>query len=247
MSDIRFDHYPGPDPAIVMIHGWTCRRSDWNAQIDHLNGRHEMLALDLPGHGDSPVDERAQWTMQAFAGDVVDCLQKLASETVVIMGHSMGGTVALEAAALAPERVKGVILADTFLINYGALTAEEITGFYQPFSDDFHSAMDTLIENTTGPDTGDELKSRLKRQMGEADPAWALAAWEQLLNWNPAPVWPKLKCPVHAINCPLIPDTTRERLGAHMSETVIPGSGHFLQMEVPAAFNAAMDDAIRRF
>ena len=244
MSTTPFDHSDGPSPAILMIHGWTCRHTDWQAQWQHLEGRHELLAIDLPGHGETPADQRDTWSMPAFAQDVLATLERLKSQDVVLMGHSMGGTVALEAAALAPERVRGVILADTFLINYGALSREEIDGFYQPFADNFTTAMVGLIDNTTGPQATEALKQTLKEQMGSADPAWALKAWEQLLNWDPEPVFAQLKCPVHAINCPLIPDTTRERLAPHMGDTVIPETGHFLHMEAPADFNRALDEVL---
>jgi len=238
------EHHPGPAPAVIMIHGWTCRKSDWHAQIDHLKGRHEILAIDLPGHGESGSNGREDWSMARFAQDVIDALELVSSDSIILMGHSMGGTVALEAAAKAPDRVQGVILADTFLINYGALDQATIDGFYQPFSDDFKGAMGELVENTSGPQSTDDLKKKLKSGMGNADPAWALKAWWELLNWDPQPAFESIRAPIHAINCPLIPDTTRERLAGHMQDTVLPDTGHFLNQEDPDAFNQALDRVI---
>lgn len=241
---IDTEQHSGPAPAVVMIHGWNCRKEDWRAQIEHLKDRHELLAIDLPGHGGSPAGDREDWSIPAFAEDVMDILKAVSSDAVILMGHSMGGTVALEVAARIPERVRGVILVDTFLIDYGELKPETIDGFYRPFSENFKGAVSDLIENTTGPQASDDLKQRLKEEMSGADPAWALKVWWELLNWDPEPAFKALQAPVHAINCPLIPDRTRHRLAPYMDETVVPETGHFLHQEAPDAFNRTLDAVI---
>jgi len=184
--------------------------------------------------------------MGGFARDVVELLGKLDSQQAILVGHSMGGTVALEAAAMAPERVMGVVLADTFLINYGAMDEATINGFYEPFAEDFAAAVGDLVNNTTGPKASEALKARIAQGMAAADPSWALPAWAALLRWDPSESFANYAGPIHAINCPLIPGATRERLAPYMSETIIPDTGHFLNQEAPDAFNQALDKAITR-
>src|SRR6476620_3348757 len=100
-------------PALVVVHGWCCARGYWREQIDHFSSQYTVVAIDLGGHGDSGLDRDA-WTMAAFGRDVVAVVEKLGLRQVVLIGHSMGGTVVVEAAQHIPERVTAIIGVDTF-------------------------------------------------------------------------------------------------------------------------------------
>ena len=71
-----------------------------------------MVALDLAGHGDSGVNREA-WSMTNFGADVAAVADTLQLEDIILVGHSMGGQVALEAARLLKGRVKMIVGADT--------------------------------------------------------------------------------------------------------------------------------------
>jgi pimeloyl-ACP methyl ester carboxylesterase len=81
---------------IVFVHGWACDRSYWRHQMDAFPGK-TVVAVDLAGHGDSGTG-RGSWTMPAFGADVVAVMDDLHLDDVVLVGHSMGGDVILEAA-----------------------------------------------------------------------------------------------------------------------------------------------------
>ncbi|MCP1673972.1 pimeloyl-ACP methyl ester carboxylesterase [Natronocella acetinitrilica] len=234
-------------PTVLFIHGWTCRRAYWEPQIEALPGEYPVLAPDLPGHGDTPAPDRADWTIEGLAEDVCQLVAEHAEADVILVGHSMGGAVALEAAARLDQQARGVILADTFVIDYGGLDADTQEQIHKSFRDDFSEAIAALVENTSTEITPDTLKERLRTEMAQADPAWALPLWKSLLAWSPAAAFERMQCPVHAINGKLIPESSRERWSAHMTETVMPDSGHFLQMEAPQVFNGHLLDALRRF
>lgn len=156
----------------------------------------------------------------------------------------MGGAVALEAARLLAETVAGVVLVDTFAIDYGGLPPETVQAFAAPFADNFPAAMAWLVEQTSTAATPPALKDRLIREMGAADPAWALPVWYDLLGWNPQAAFAELHMPIHAINGALVPEAARERCAPFVTETVLPGAGHFLQMEDPARFNRALREVL---
>lgn len=99
-------------PSLLFVHGAGCDVSVWQAQADFFAGRHPAYRLDLPGHGGStPVGEEcissyATWVRLAAAS-------LFATEPFVLVGHSMGGAVALELAAAPPEALAGVVLVGT--------------------------------------------------------------------------------------------------------------------------------------
>jgi pimeloyl-ACP methyl ester carboxylesterase len=98
-------------PPVVFVHGFACAHSDWNAQVAHLSPRHQTVAVDLRGHGASPgtADE---CTIARLGADVADVMAHLALPPAVIVGHSMGCRVAVEAASRARDRTAGIVLVD---------------------------------------------------------------------------------------------------------------------------------------
>lgn len=227
-------------PLLLFVHGWTCRRSYWLPQLEYFSTSHLVVAPDLPGHGESGSGGRRHWGVRSFAQDVAACVGALAADKVILIGHSMGGAVALEAARLLGASVTGVVLVDTFVIDYGGLSPETVEAIYAPFQEDFAAAMSALVAQTATPATPAELIARLIREMSTADPAWALPAWRDLLSWSPVDAFRELRTPIHAINGALIPASARERCAPYLTETLIPGAGHFLQMEDPARFNCVL-------
>ncbi len=243
---IPCDHGGSGEPMLHFIHGWTCRRNYWKPQLPFFKEKHQVIAPDLPGHGDALAEGRQSWTVADLARDVESCVLKLSPGQTILVGHSMGGAVALEAARSLKEKVSAVVLVDTFVIDYGGLDHETIQGIAAPFESDFPSAIAGLIENTSTAATPSDLKERLIRDMSEADPAWALPLWRDLLSWSPEPAFEALKIPIHAINGALIPESARNRCAPYVTETIIPGAGHFLQMEDPEGFNRTLEHILSR-
>jgi pimeloyl-ACP methyl ester carboxylesterase len=190
---------------------------------------------------------RQCWSVATFGQDIAAAGKALAAERVILIGHSMGGAVALEAARRLGEMVAAVVLVDTFVIDYGGLSGETIQAIAAPFETDFASAMAALVEQTATAATPAVLKEKLIREMSAADPVWALPVWRDLLAWDPGPAFEELRVPIHAVNGALIPDSARERCAPFVRETVIPGAGHFLQMEDPAGFNRVLAGVLAQF
>jgi len=102
---------PGGRPPVVFVHGFACAYSDWDAQVAHLSPRHQTVAVDLRGHGESP-GEAAECSVERYGGDVAEVMRALALPPAVVVGHSMGCRVAIEAALQAPARTAALILVD---------------------------------------------------------------------------------------------------------------------------------------
>ena len=234
------------EPLLLFVHGWTCRRTYWLPQLEYFGSTHAVAALDLPGHGESGSGDRTYWDVESFALDVAACVKARAAQKVLLIGHSMGGAVALEAARLLGATVTGVVLVDTFVIDYGGLSPETVEAIATPFAEDFAAAMAALVGQTATEATPAALKEQLIREMAAADPAWALPAWRQLLSWSPQAAFTELRMPIHAINGALIPASARERCAPFVTETLIPGAGHFLHMEDPSGFNRVLESVLVR-
>lgn len=97
-------------PPFVFVHGFACAHDDWQSQIDHFSAQHQVLACDLPGHGRSP-GTAGDCTMERFGAEVAALLEEL-DRPAIVVGHSMGCRVVLQAARLAPDRVAALALVD---------------------------------------------------------------------------------------------------------------------------------------
>jgi len=97
---------------LVFLHGFPFSRSSWQKQIDAFRSSYRVIAPDLCGFGVSPTRYGAT-TMAQYAGDLHVLLQKLTTGPVVLVGHSMGGYVALAFARQFPEMLTGLVLVST--------------------------------------------------------------------------------------------------------------------------------------
>lgn len=94
-------------PPILLIHGAGGSQLSWPPEIRRLLG-YNVYALDLPGHGKS--DTFGEQTISAYAGHVLSWMEAVNHYRAVIIGHSMGGAIALHIAATRPARVAGLVL-----------------------------------------------------------------------------------------------------------------------------------------
>lgn len=150
-------HGPG-DPALVFVHGWSCDGRYWRAQVDHFSKKHRVVIVDLAGHGHSGLS-RTRYTMKAFGEDVRAATEAAGTRRVLLIGHSMGGSVIAEAARLMPERVVGLIGVNS-LDNVGyPLTSKESAGMIAPLEKDFQSGSRNFIKDLISLDTDLEERS----------------------------------------------------------------------------------------
>jgi len=103
----------GPRP-LVLVHGFTGSRDDWQEQLQPLSEHGLTVALDLRGHGGSTNSgEAGDYTFDGLADDLELALHALGIERCDLLGHSMGGIVAQLVALRRPERIASLVLMDT--------------------------------------------------------------------------------------------------------------------------------------
>ena len=96
--------------TVLLIHGISCSVLEWENNIHALSQQHRVIALDLLGCGLSDLPLDADYDMQAQARFVCDFMDAMGLKQVHIIGNSMGGCIALECAAMQPERVASLVL-----------------------------------------------------------------------------------------------------------------------------------------
>lgn len=100
-------------PPIVFVHGLGMSGATWARCMELLQDRHEVVAIDLLGHGESPVPEDpAAYTRDAALADIDDVIATL-GEPPVLVGHSLGGYLALAHAATRPGATRGIVVLNT--------------------------------------------------------------------------------------------------------------------------------------
>jgi pimeloyl-ACP methyl ester carboxylesterase len=242
---VAFEAHGAGTPTLVFIHGWSCDRRYWHGQLGPLAARYQTVAVDLAGHGESGVGRRA-WTMAAFGEDVAAVVAKLGVGEVVLIGHSMGGDVIVEAARRLGDRVAGLVWVDTYSTLGEPQTDDEVEAFLAPFREDFVTATQAMVRRLFTPDADAELVAWVASEMSAAPPEIAINALQSAVS-NDRGVLAglrQLSAPVVAINPDARPTDT-QALRSHGVKTVlVSGVGHFLMMEDPDRFNRLLGEVI---
>ena len=246
---IHYDVHGTGEPALVFVHGWSCDRSYWRAQVPHFAERYRVVNIDLAGHGESG-GRRATWSMAAFGADVAAVVEHLEVDDVVLVGHSMGGPVVVEAARLLGDRVIGVVGVDTFNDVSQRSAPEEIEGFLQPFRDDFTEATRGLVRNAMFvPNTDSALVHRIVADMSSAPPDVGFGALVGYFDWfnnEVADAFRELNAPVYLINSDMNPTNVAagREYTSSFEVVLMSGVGHFVMMEDPDTFNRLLSEIV---
>ncbi|MBI5290032.1 MAG: alpha/beta hydrolase [Chloroflexi bacterium] len=229
------------DPPIVFVHGWTCNRSHFAPQVAHFSLEHRCVSVDLRGHGQSDAPEQA-YTIEGFADDVGWVCGELGLRKPVVVGHSMGGAIALALAARHPELVSAVVMLDGAIMFPAELQATlpaileafSSPGYLEPLgafagnmfmaTDDAARKARIVAEMTSTPQ---HVVVGAMRGLGTFDSESALAACGV----------PAMYVGSHAP----VADTRRMReLHPDIIIAQTAGAGHCHQLEVPDQVNAML-------
>jgi len=241
---IYYDIYnPGHQP-LVFIHGWCSKGSLWQNQAEYFSKDFTVITVDLAGHGRSGQN-RTVWTMTAYGADIVSVLEKHNLKDAILVGHSMGGAVCIEAARQAKGRIKAIIGADTFQNLSKKATEEEITQFLTPFRQNFKSMANTYIRSIFPQKTDSALVNMIAEQVLSSPVHIAIGSLYQLFQYDAAEAVKDMRLPIRCINSDIYPTDISAARGLAESFEVefMKGYGHFVHLENPRMFN----DILSRF
>ncbi|HRD78855.1 MAG TPA: alpha/beta hydrolase [Hyphomicrobiaceae bacterium] len=246
-------------PPIVLVHGFGCARSDWDLQVAHLAQHSETIAVDLGGHGTTPGTS-AHARLETHGADVAELLRGLDLRGAVLIGHSMGCRVIMEAAAREPARVAGVILVDGSRMGQAGVNAHtpllaeiKAKGGYASY---IRPVFESMFAKTYPADKAAPIVERAARMPAEiAGPLFAdirrydSEHMDRILSLQR---WPFLAIQTTRIDqggnrvsmksgetTPYL-DLIRSKVAGARIE-IIPSIGHFPQVEAPAALNQLLE------
>lgn len=245
---IRFDDQGKGDTALVFVHGWSCDRSYWNHQRDFFKNAHRVITLDLAGHGESGSD-REEWTMQSFGADVAAVVEALDLHRVILIGHSMGGKVVVEAASQLRNRVLAVVGADTFHNGGRATSVDRNDEILEALDEDYIAYVETLVARMFIQESNPAIRSFVSQDMAAAPPFVAIASRRASGNYDATPAIASLEVPLVLISSDFLPTdiANLNRFAKSFEYREMTKVGHFLMLEDPETFNAHLAAVISDF
>jgi pimeloyl-ACP methyl ester carboxylesterase len=233
-------------PVLLLIHGWMCDRTYWSAQVEAFSSNYTVVAIDLGGHGGSGLG-RGQWTLTALGEDVKAVAEHLDLKQVVVIGHSMGGPVGLEAARLMPHRIIGVIGVDTFHDADLEYDPKEWKALLDALEEDFQGTCDEFVRAMFHESADPALVEKTSEDMcsGPADVGKALMAWFEHYDLRAA--LRAVSIPIRAVNADMWPtnvDVNRKYAPGFDVEE-LKDMGHFPMLERPRIFRKALEKTIQ--
>lgn len=224
------------EPTVFLVHGWTCNEEVWTAQVPTLAQHYRVVTLDLPGHGESDAPQDGKFSIDLFARSVEAVRAEVGAEHIVVIGHSMGGPVAIRYAQIHPERTAGIVLVDG--VTGANLRSMDINPaqFAGPDGMKVREAMIRAMFRSKPPQ---ETQETIVKMMLAAPEQTAVGAMDALLAWmkDDPGIFDE---PTLAIYADHSPNATPGYLRAHFKHveiTDIPGTDHFLMFEKPAELN----------
>ncbi|MFN2451727.1 MAG: alpha/beta fold hydrolase [Candidatus Dormibacteria bacterium] len=247
-----FVHDTGLGPALVLLHAFPLDASQWDHQVAAWSGRYRCLRPDMYGCGRSPLPEGVTVSLEGYAAALLDTLDALGVNDFGCVGASMGGYVALALLALAPARVRALVLV-------GSAATADTPGRRRERQGIADRVMAEGLEflASGAPDTA--LGPRARAEAHIVDPlrgrvrGWtpgAVAAVEQALLHRPArtDLLAALRVPTMVVGGGedrLTPPPILDALAAQVpgaARHTFPGQGHLCNLEDPHQFSAAVGD-----
>jgi pimeloyl-ACP methyl ester carboxylesterase len=241
-SRIHYVNYGKGSDALVFIHGWTCNVDHWRAQVNEFAKRNRVIAVDLPGHGQSDKPQ-ITYNMDLFARAVDAVLRDAKVKHAVLVGHSMGTPVARQFYRKYPEKTLAIVIVDGPLRPFGdkAMMDRLIAGLRSP---NYKDVLRQMFTSMKGPGATSEMEELIRTSSQNTPQYVVVSAMEGMADSS---IWgeDKITVPVLAILAknpfypPNVEQQTRE-IATNVDFQMWDGVGHFIMMEKPAEFNAAV-------
>jgi len=243
---IAYSVYGKGEPTLVFVHGWCGSRSVWQKQVPYFAKKYKVVALDLAGHGKSGR-QRKVYTQEAFGEDVAAVVNAEKEDKVILIGHSMSGTVILEANRLIKDKMRGLVAIDT-LENFERFPVSRETAkeYLDPLKKDFVKNSGSFMAGMFTKNADPKLIKQVIANVSRSNPQIAISTIECYFNTPVIPLLTDVNVPLWCLNAdlwPSFPEINSKYLKSYHLR-VIPGLGHFLMLESPDEFNRQLEDII---
>lgn len=236
----------GEGEPLVLIHGLGSSSADWELQVPEFSRHFRVITPDLRGHGGS--GRRGPYSVQQFAADTWALLDQLDIGQPVLLGHSMGGAVAMQMALDRPRAVPKLVLADT-VPSFKPRTLGErwmlwsrllLMGWLGP-----RRLSEYMNEKLFPRPDQAELRRRVARRNARNDKNAYLGSIRALTQWSIEARVTELSMPVLVVAAEhdYFPRADLDRFVALLPNAqflLVPDTHHNLPLEAPEVFNPAV-------
>lgn len=235
----------GEGPPVLLVHGATCDHSYLAPQIDHYRRTHRVVSVDLRGHGASDKPEQ-DYTPDLYAADLAWICRELSVRRPIVIGHSMGGLVALALAAGHPELPAAIVMLDSPIFvpqSMHAMASALVAAIRSPAG---MAVWRQLLDQSFSPLDDPARRARILDATG-ATPHHVLASsFAHGFEWDEEAAARACKVPALYVRASTIINLRRFRAHCpHLVTGETVGAGHFLQLEVPDQVHAMIDRFLR--
>lgn len=241
MRGLSYDAAGTGDPTMLFLHGWCCDRSSFSEQVQHFSAAHRVVAVDLPGHGQSGAP--TAWTIEAFANDVATLARHLDLTELVAVGHSMGGMVALALSRTAPELVSAVVMIDPPPLSREVW--KELAGQLLPSlqGSDAASGRRQFVDQMFLPADDADRRAQMTETMCSTPNEVAIQLVHAMAEFESTAALRACVVPVLAIGSavPSNDSSFLKRVNPAITIGQTVGSGHFNQLMVPEQVNPMIE------
>lgn len=241
---VHYQNYGKGDEALVFVHGWTCNLTFWKANIPAFTNQARVIAVDLPGHGQSEKPELA-YTMKLYAQSIEAVLRDAKVSKATLIGHSMGAPVLWQFYKHFPEKTRALVIVDGSLKAMG--TRESMKAFLDPLRlPTYRASAEKSVEYLTQNMKDLKVRGEVRTQMVNAPQHTMVSAFEGMLDPTIFPTkTDKITVPTLALMATSGNWTSEyekyvRELAPGIEYQKWDGVSHFLMMDEPQKFNDAV-------
>ena len=251
-AELYYELQGGGHLPMIFVHGWCSNLGHWRNQVRHFARRHRTLCVDSRGHGRSSVPQDLRELNPAVhAADIAAVARKEGINGAVVVGHAGGGPRTLELARSHPDLVRAVVMVDA-----GVYPKPRIGNPNDPFGArigqmiDALSAADAparflaLYESFFGPHADRTLVSRAIADAARTPLPVAIAELRRTISVSTQAIARQVEQPVLFVSATAVDQNYVRSVVRDVQFGQVVGSGHFVQLEVPAQLNAMIDSFI---
>ncbi len=242
VSGIFVDDDRAGSVPVIFIHSLAGNTQQWSAQLEHIRKTRRAIALDLRGHGQSAVPANGDYAIEAMAQDIRKVVDQLGVERFVLVGHSMGGSVAGAYAGAHPEQVAGLLLADPSG-DSTQMPVEEVQQYLGALESEAYT---NVVEGYWGQllsGSAETTKAKVMQDLRDTLKATVVGVFKELFKYNPVPALKRFTGPkLSIISAHNENPFALHNLVSDLPHQKMTGTGHWLQLDKPEEFNRIMDD-----
>ncbi|MFA5353488.1 MAG: alpha/beta hydrolase [Thermodesulfovibrionales bacterium] len=233
---------------VLFVHSAGGDTTHWSSQLEHLRKTRRAVAFDLRGHGHSQPPKDGNYSLVSQASDIEAVVSSLGIQRFVLVGHSMGGSIAIVYAGLHPERLAGLLIVDSGG-DPNQISEEQKQQIIAALESDAYSA---VTENYWGQLlTGSSAEVHEKvikgmKAMKAMPREMVIAQVRELFQFDPVPSLSRYHGPKLSVITPAN-DTpySLHRLVPDFPHVVVTGTGHWIHLDKPEEFKGIVDGFLR--